>query len=82
MNLLKKLEFTRDDIIDLVVYLVIPPLGCIVVGGICFYAGINYQQNKNNAELYRVENSEVIKKDPQPQPYIQGYIRDSGSKVR
>ena len=78
MNLLKKLEFTRDDVIDLVVYLV----GCVVVGGICFYAGINYQQNKNNAELYRVENSEVIKKDPQPQPYIQGYIRDSGSKVR
>ena len=81
MNLLKKIDFTRDFIIDLVANLTVV-VGCVVIGGICFYAGINYQKNKYNAELFRVESNEVIKKDPQPQPYIHGYIRDPGSKVR
>lgn len=81
MNLLKKLDFIRDDIIDLLVNLTVV-VGCGVIGGICFYAGLNYQQNKYNAELFRVESNEVIKKDPQPQPYIHGYIRDPESKVR
>jgi len=71
---LKKFELTRDDVIDLMVYFA----GCAVIGGICFYAGIKYRTTEKQEQ----QPVEVIEQSPQPQPYINGYIRDPRSKVR
>lgn len=67
---MKKLEFTRDDIIDLVVYFV----GCGIVGGICFYAGMKYQitENQEQQPVEVVEQKQVLN----------GINRLPGSKVR
>lgn len=70
---MKKLDFIRDDIIDLLVNLTVV-VGCGVIGGICFYAGMKYQitENQEQQPVEVVEQKQVLN----------GINRLPGSKVR